>query len=369
MIVSKNIWESSIRISERDISLHDPTYFIADIASNHDHSLERSKELIWLAKESGADAVKFQHFKAGKIINDLEFKKLNNQLSHQSKWDKSVYEIFEEYEFNRSWNSMIAEEAKKAGIHFFTTPYDLEAFEELRNEVPAIKIGSGDITWIDFLIQLAKYNKPILLATGASYFEDIKRAVTAIANYNSQIVLMQCNTNYTGSLENFEYINLNVLRTFSIMYPGMILGLSDHTPGHATVLGAVALGARVIEKHFTDDNNRKGPDHPFSMNPITWREMVDRTRELELALGDGVKIVEKNEKDTHIIQRRGVYLNRDITTGEILREDDFIILRPAPYGVILPYQLDEVLGKKLKNNKKKFESITLNDIEGIDNLC
>ena len=363
----RNLWETSIRISERHVSLNDPTYFIADIASNHDHSLERSKELIWLAKEAGADAVKFQHFKAGKIINDLEFKKLKNNLSHQSNWGKSVYEIFEEYEFNRSWNETIAEEAKKANIHFFTTPYDFEAFEDLKNEVPAIKIGSGDITWTTFLIHLAKCNKPILLATGASDFEDVKRAVSAITSFNSQIILMQCNTNYTGSLDNFRYINLNVLRTFSTMYPGMILGLSDHTPGHSTVLGAVALGARVIEKHFTDDNNRKGPDHPFSMNPIAWKEMVQRTRELEFALGDGVKIVEENEKDTHVIQRRGVYINRDIASGEILKEQDLIILRPAPFGGILPYQIESVLGKVISKDKKKLDLITLDDIGGIDN--
>ena len=133
---------------------------------------------------------------------------------------------------------------------------------------------------------------------------------------------MQCNTNYTGSLENFKYIQLNVLKTYRAMYPDMVLGLSDHTPGHATVLGAVALGARMIEKHFTDDINREGPDHAFSMDPHTWREMVNRTRELENALGNGVKKVEENESQTVILQRRSIRLVRDLKEGSLLNAND-----------------------------------------------
>ena len=115
---------------------------------------------------------------------------------------------------------------------------------------------------------------------------------------NREICLLQCNTNYTGSLENFKYINLNVIKSFSLMYPGIPLGLSDHTPGHTTVLGAIALGARVIEKHFTDDCSRIGPDHSFAMDPSTWVAMVEASREMEYALGDGVKRVELNEIET-----------------------------------------------------------------------
>ena len=122
---------------------------------------------------------------------------------------------------------------------------------------------------------------------------------------------MQCNTNYTGSLENFKYININVLKDYKKQFKDTILGLSDHTPGHETVLGAIALGAKSVEKHFTDDNNRVGPDHDFAMNPDTWKEMVLRARELELSLGNAVKKVEKNETETVIIQRRSIRLNKD----------------------------------------------------------
>ena len=150
----------------------------------------------------------------------------------------------------------------------------------LAPHVPAFKVGSGDIDWLEALEQMARHGKPMIIATGASSIEDVQRAVRCVSPLNRQLVLMQCNTNYTASPGNFDHIHLNVLKTYGTMFPDVILGLSDHTSGHATVLGAVALGARVIEKHFTDDNNREGPDHRFAMDPDTWRDMVDRTREL-----------------------------------------------------------------------------------------
>jgi len=344
-------YNSEITIGQRKISIHYPTYFIADIASNHDGDLSRAKELIWKSKEAGADAVKFQHFKANRIVSDAGFKQLGNQSSHQSKWNKSVFEVFKQYELNRDWNLELIEESKKAEIEFFTTPYDFEAVEEIDEYLPAYKIGSGDITWIDFIENIAQKQKPTLLATGASDFSDVKRAVASVTALNPNIVLMQCNTNYTGSLENFKHINLNVLKTFATMYPNMILGLSDHTSGHATVLGAITLGARVIEKHFTDDNDRVGPDHPFSMNPFTWSEMVERARELELALGDGIKIVESNEKETVIVQRRGIYLKKDIEKGQTLKKGDIEFLRPAPSNGYFPYEVESILGLEINANK------------------
>ncbi|AJK89319.1 MULTISPECIES: N-acetylneuraminate synthase family protein [Lysinibacillus] len=352
---------SEITICGKSISINNPTYFIADIASNHDADLGRAKELIWLCKEAGADAVKFQHFKAEKIVSDYGFQHLK-QSSHQAKWEKSVFDVFKDYELKRDWNFELKKEADLAGIDFFTTPYDIEAVEEIDALVEVYKIGSGDITWIDFIQHIAKKNKPILLATGASNFTDVQRSVEEIIKYNDKVILMQCNTNYTGDIENFKYINLNVLRTYNIMYPNMILGLSDHTPGHATVLGAITLGARVIEKHFTDDNNRKGPDHPFSMNPNTWRDMVCYARELENSLGNGVKIVEKNEQETSIVQRRGIYLNKDKKQGDIIFTEDLEFLRPAPDNIYFPYEKSLVIGQVLKVNKHAGQPVYRGDM-------
>lgn len=356
-------YDSVIYINGREISITQPAYFIADVASNHDGDLERAKALIHLAAEAGADAVKFQHFKAEKIVSDFGFRNLGGQFSHQAKWGKPVFDVYRQYECNRDWNEVLAETAQIAGVDFMTTPYDIEAVEQIDSYLPAYKIGSGDITWPAFIGLIAQRGKPIMLASGASTMEDVMRAVDAILAHNRQFVLMQCNTNYTGDLENFRHINLRVLQSFALAYPGMLLGLSDHTPGHATVLGAVALGARVVEKHFTDDNARVGPDHAFSMNPASWRDMVLRCRELEHALGDGCKRVEDNEMDTLVLQRRCVRLVRPKKAGERLSADDLECLRPAPNGALPPYMLTEAVGRVLTVDKQAGDCLYPEEME------
>ena len=359
-------YDTSLVIDGREVSIDQPTYFVADVGSNHEGDLGRAKDLVWKVAEAGGDAVKFQHFLAKDIVSDFGFKSLGGQLSHQANWKKSVYEIYEQYEFNRDWNDVLAEEAKKAGVDFMTSPYDRAAIEQTLPLVSAFKVGSGDITWTQIMEAIAKAGKPVLLATGASTQEEVSRAVEAILRHSRQICLMQCNTNYTGSLENFRFVNLNVLKSFAVQYPGMVLGLSDHTPGHAAVLGAVAFGARIIEKHFTDDNSRTGPDHSFALNPTTWRDMVDRTRELELALGDGVKRLEGNERDTVLVQRRCLRLKRDLPAGAVLADGDLEALRPAPAGAYEPWQLERVLGRKLSAAKVKGDAVYAADLEGAD---
>ena len=347
------MFKKEIMISNKKIGLNYPTYFIADIAANHDGDLQRAKDLIFLAKEAGADCAKFQHFLADKIVSDYGFKHLKGNQSHQDSWKKSVYEIYDENPCKREWTEELAQTCKEADIEFMTTPYDVDAITQLNDYVNAYKIGSGDISWLDFLEYIAKFNKPVLLATGASTLEDVQRAVRYIEQYNSEIVLMQCNTNYTANLENMKYVNLNVLKSYHELYPDIILGLSDHTFGHSAVMGAIALGARVVEKHFTDDNNRIGPDHKFAMNPKTWKEMVERSRELENALGDGIKRIEDNEKETVIVQRRSIRLNKDKKVGEAVSMEDLEILRPAPEHSYFPYEVNEVIGKKLILDKEK----------------
>lgn len=335
-----------LQIGSHLIGQDHPTYFIADISANHDGDLERAKVLIQLAAESGADAAKFQNFRAPEIVSDYGFRSMQGQVSHQSTWEKSVFEVYQDASIPFEWTPTLKEECDKAGIDYFSSPYDFEAIDMLDPYVPAYKIGSGEITWLESLERMANLGKPVILATGASDIGDVQRAVHTILAINPQLVLMQCNTNYTASLENFNHIHLRVLETYRAMFPNLILGLSDHTFGPTTVLGAVALGARVIEKHFTDDNDRIGPDHPFSMTPTTWRDMVDRTRELERALGSADKVVGDNEKETVIIQRRCLRADRDIAKGEILTREMISVLRPATIGAINPYEIDQVIGTK-----------------------
>lgn len=352
-----------MKIGNRIIEPNGKPYFIADIAANHDGSLERAYKLIELAKEAGADAAKFQNFKASTIVSKKGFETLGKQLSHQANWKKSVYEVYEDASINPNWTELLKKKCDEVGIEYMTSPYDFESVDLVEPYVNAYKIGSGDITWLDILEYISQKNKPILLATGASDLSDVNRAMEVIQKNNDKIVLMQCNTNYTASKENFKYINLNVLKEYSKKYPNVILGLSDHTKGHSTVLGAIALGAVVIEKHFTDDNDREGPDHKFAMNPITWKEMVEKSLEVYYSLGDGIKKIEENEKETVMVQRRGLYLKNTIHKGEILTRGDLIALRPIKENGIEPYNLKNIIGKKVNKNIMAEECLLWEDIE------
>jgi sialic acid synthase SpsE len=340
-----------------------PTYFIADIAANHDGDLSRAIDLIHLAAKAGADAAKFQHFKAESIVSDAGFKALGGQQSHQAKWRKSVFEVYRDASVDLGWTPKLKDACRAAGIAFFTSPYAFDLVDAIDPFVPAYKIGSGDITWIEMIEYIAARGKPYILATGASTMDDVVRAVDAALAVNSQLALLQCNTNYTASLENLRYIQLNVLRTYREMFPGMVLGLSDHTPGHATVLGAVALGARVVEKHFTDDVARVGPDHAFSMSPNMWLEMVVRTRELESSLGVGIKKVEENERETAVLQRRAIRLRAAVAAGTILARDHLEVLRPCPTDGLPPYRLPQVLGCAVRRDMKAGEHLRWLDLE------
>jgi len=335
-----------IQIGSHIIAESRPTYFIADISANHDGELERARLLIRLAKEAGADAAKFQNFCAPQIVSDYGFKSMGGQFSHQATWKKSVFEVYADASIPFEWTPILKEACDNVGIDYFSSPYDFDAIDMLDPYVPAYKIGSGDITWIETLVRMARKGKPIILATGASNIGEVQRAVHTILPINPQLVLMQCNTNYTASLENFDHIHLRVLNTYRTMFPEVVLGLSDHTSGHATVLGAIAMGARVIEKHFTDDNRRIGPDHPFSMTPTTWREMVDRTRELERALGSADKFVSDNEQQTVILQRRCLRTGCEVKAGEVFTREMIAVLRPATPGAILPYEIGSVIGTR-----------------------
>ena len=305
-------------------------------------------ELIRLAKAAGADAAKFQNFRATKIVSDYGFRHLGGQLSHQASWKKSVLEVYDDASVPFEWTPLLREACDEADIHYFSSPYDYEAIEHLDPFVPAFKAGSGLMSWPDALIRMAKLGKPLLIATGASDISDVVRAMRTVAPYNDQIVLLQCNTNYTASEGNYDHIHLNVLETYKTMFPNAILGLSDHTQSPAPVVGAVAMGARVIERHFTDSNDREGPDHKFALNPDNWGKMVEQVRILERALGSPDKFIAGNESDTFLVQRRCLRAARDLQAGETLIADMIEALRPNVEGAIQPWEIDDLIGKKVR---------------------
>lgn len=351
-----------ISLGDKTIGYDHPTYFIADIAANHDGDLERAKSLITLAAESGADAVKFQNHNCAKYVSDYGFKNLGNKMSHQKNWKKSIYEVYKDAEVPVDWTEDLKKHAEKEKVEYFTTPYDLDMVDVMDKHVNVYKIGSGDVAWDEMLIKVAKKNKPVLLACGAANIGEVQHAVDLVREYNPQVVLMQCNTNYTVGREKLKYVCLNVLKTFEAMYPDLILGLSDHTAGHATVVGSVALGARVIEKHFTDDTTRDGPDHPFSMDPASWRAMVDVTRELEAALGSSNKTVQDNERETVVLQRRCARAKRPLKVGEVVTRDCVEMQRPAPEGSIAPNDFHLIEERALKADVAEGEHVSLDKI-------
>lgn len=335
-----------ITIQDQMIGLDHPSYFIADIAANHDGDLDRAIELIRLAKEAGADAAKFQNFRAPNIVSDYGFKNMDDQLSHQAAWKKSVFEVYEDVSVPFEWTPTLKEACEEFDIHFFSSPYDYEAIDMLDPYVPAYKAGSGLMSWPDAILRMAKFDKPILIATGASEMDDVERVMGQVQAVNKQIVLFQCNTNYTADEGNYDHLNLNVLKRYKEKYPDVILGLSDHTQSAAPVLGAVALGARVIERHFTDSNEREGPDHKFALNPDNWADMVEEVRILERALGSEEKKVADNEQETYIVQRRCLRAAREIKADEVFSEDMLEVLRPATPGALMAWDIPQVLGKK-----------------------
>ena len=354
---------TAFRIGDRLVGSDQPTYFIADIAANHDGDLNRALDLMTLAKEAGADCAKFQHFRAPHIVSDYGFRSLGGQQSHQASWKKSVAEVYADASLPWDWTESLARHGREIGIEFMSAPYDFEAVRHLDPFVNAFKVGSGDVNWLEELEVIASLGKPVLIATGAADLDDVRRAMDLLLATGVDIVLMQCNTNYTGSLANAHHANLAVITQYAQMYPDVTLGLSDHTPGHVTVLGAVALGARVVEKHFTDDTGREGPDHGFSMDAQTWRSMVEETRLLEAALGTGRKQVEDNEQETVVLQRRCVRAAHDLAAGTVLAREDLEVLRPAPREAVPAHEVGLVVGRTLVHDLVAGEDVEWSDVE------
>lgn len=342
-----------IEIDGRLIGDGFPCYLIAEIGSNFDGNLERAKKLIDLAKEAGADAVKFQCFKTDKIISKEGFQGL--KIGFQAKWDKPVYEIYQKAEFPRAWNKELLEYSKEKSITFFSAPYDREAVDILDDiGVPAFKIGSGDITWLEMLKYIASKGRPVILGTGASTMEEIEDAVKTIKSTgNDKLILLQCITNYPASFDNAHIKAMPLLREKF----GTLVGYSDHSPGYIVPMGSVALGACVIEKHFTDDKTRKGPDHPFAMDFDDFKTMVENIRILEKALGKPIKELYPEENETAVLQRRCIRAKHDIPKGTEIKEDMLEMLRPAPHRTIYPKYSSKIVGRVAKRDIKKGEAI------------
>jgi sialic acid synthase SpsE len=315
-----------ISIGSRRVGEGQPAYVIAEIGANFDRDLDKAKRLVEAAKESGADCAKFQSFLADRIVSAQGFARMNLHGVHGS-WGRPVNEVFRDAEFPREWHHEIAAYCRRVGIDFSTSPYDTDAVDLCEAlDVPFIKIGSGEITWLEMLTYIAQKKRPMILGTGDATISEIDEAIRTIeATGNNQLILLQCITNYPSKTES---ANINVLKSYQSAFD-ILTGYSDHSPGIVVALGAIALGAVVIEKHFTLSKLDKGPDHPHSMEAPQFARMVTAIRELELALGSTRKLVVDEESETVFVQRRSLYARRRIPAGKVIEEIDIEVLRPA----------------------------------------
>jgi len=343
--------KDKIKIGNHSIGKDCPVYLIAEIGSNFDGDLKRAKYLVDLAVDCGANAAKFQTFRSETIINKEAFKVSS---SFQVKWNKPVWDVYKQAEFPFEWHKDISDYCASRHVDFLTSPYDFEAVEMLEElGIPAYKIGSGEITNLEFLEYVAQKNKPIILGCGAATMGEISEAVKAIrSGGNDDIVLLQCVTMYPSP---FEDANIRAMCTLRDAFD-CLTGYSDHTPGSIVPLGAVALGGCVIEKHFTDDKTRNGPDHPFAMDIDDFKKMSSAIRTLELALGSPIKDIYPCESETMILQRRSIFAAVNIPKGTLITPEMISVLRPQKG--LLPKYKSVVIGRTARVDITAGEPIT-----------
>ncbi|EAJ2870709.1 N-acetylneuraminate synthase [Campylobacter upsaliensis] len=324
---------------------------IAEAGVNHNGDINLAKKLIEQAAKAGADVVKFQTFKANSCVS-VSAKKAKYQLETTAK-EESQLEMIQKLELSYESHFELMKHCKKHGIAFLSTPFDLESVEFLRGlDLPYFKIPSGEITNLPYLKAVAKCKKKVLLSTGMANLGEIEAALTILRkNGTRNITLLHCNTEYPTP---FEDVNLNALKTLKEAFK-LEVGYSDHTEGIVASLGAVALGAVVIEKHFTLDKTMEGPDHRASLEFEELRALCKGIRELEKALGSGIKKASKSEAKNKIIARKSLVAKREIQKGEKFSIENLTTKRPG--SGISAMRYEEYLGKRALKAYKKDELI------------
>lgn len=324
------------------------TLIIAEAGVNHNGDMNLAKQLIDAAANAGADFVKFQTFKAGSLVSKSA-KKAVYQKENTGDGDDSQYTMLKKLELNEAMHNELIEYCKLQKINFLSTGFDEESIDMLdKLGMPFYKIPSGEITNKPYLQHIAKKGKPVILSTGMADLNEIRDALDVLTETGlnlSQITVLHCNTEYPTPMEDVNLLAMHNIRdTF-----GVEVGYSDHTRGIEVPIAAVALGAKVIEKHFTLDRTLPGPDHKASLEPDELKAMVQAIRNIELAIsGSGVKAISKSELPNKLIARKSIHLAIDLKKGEILKEDHLAMIRPG--DGISPMLIDEVVGKKITKN-------------------
>ena len=346
-------------IAGRPLGHDHPCYIIAEAGSNHNRDLDTAKRLIDVAAAAGADAVKFQTYRAQTL-----YSRHTPKISYLEEGGlvgprESVWELIKRIEMPWEWHADLAQHARDRGIIFLSTPFDETAVDALEDVgVPAYKIASYEINHLPLIARAARTGKPLLISTGMASLGDIERALdTANAHGARDVLLMHCAVNYPPRFEN---LNLRAIPTLLSAF-GIPVGWSDHTLGSTADVAAVALGACAVEKHFTLSREQEGPDHPFALEPDELEAMVTAIRDTEAALGSSVKRVTDAEAELHRMARRSLVAARPIARGEVIERDSIAVKRPG-YGIPV-HELDLVMGRRAARDIDPDEVLSWDHLE------
>ncbi|MEZ0184345.1 N-acetylneuraminate synthase [Flavobacterium oncorhynchi] len=339
----------------------DKVIIIAEAGVNHNGDIKKAKQLIDVAKDAGVDYVKFQSFKANKLVT-RNAKKAEYQTKNVNDGDDSQYNMLKSLELSHEDHLELMNYCSEKKISFFSTAFDVDGVNYLNNlELSLFKIPSGEITNYPYLKAIALCKKPVIMSTGMCSEKDIENALEVLVKFGlskEMISILHCNTEYPTPLKD---VNLKAMLSIKEKFQTQI-GYSDHTLGIEVPIAAVALGAKIIEKHFTLDKTLPGPDHVASLEPHELKEMVKTIRNIELAIsGDGAKEPSESETKNIAIARKSIHLNKNLQKGHILTDEDLIPLRPG--DGISPMEWEKVIGKKLIADKIEFDKLSFSDIQ------
>jgi N-acetylneuraminate synthase/sialic acid synthase len=349
----------ALTIDGRQIGDDEPCYVIAEVGHNHQGDIELAKRLIDAAKECGVDAVKLQK-RSNRTLYTREFydQPYDNELS----FGRTYGEHREALELDKDAYAELLRHARDVGLTLFATAFDFESADELAElGMPAYKFASGDLKNTPLQRHIASFGKPMLLSTGGATMADVERAVETILPINGQLTVLQCTAAYPAQTED---LNLKVITTLRERFPELVIGLSDHQNGIAMAVVAYMLGARVIEKHFTIDHALKGRDHAFSLMPEGMRRLVRDLHRVPSALGDAVKRPLPIEADPLEKMGKKLVAARDLELGHVLSVDDLAIKSPADGG-LPPYELDRLVGRRLRRPIGAEDFVTFDDLEPV----
>lgn len=331
---------ANIKIGNRVIEDNEPCFIIAEIGNNHQGDIEICKEMFKAAKEAGVSAVKLQKRDNAALYTKAMY---NKPYDNENSYGNTYGEHRDFLEFGKAEYCELKKYAEELGIILFATAFDIPSADFLEEiDMPAYKIASGDIKNIPLIEHIARFNKPVLLSTGAATLGDVKRAYDSFILINKQLCILQCTAMYPST---YEELDLNVIKTYREIFPEAVIGLSSHDNGIAMDLVAYILGARVIEKHFTLNRALKGTDHAFSLEPTGMKKMVRDINRARVALGDGNKKIFPREVSAGTKMGKSLMAAKNLGKGHIISVEDVVIKSPGEG--IPPYELEKLIGKKV----------------------